>query len=90
MNALGEAVAATMGAEDAQQPQSVELPAHETAPQDPDFDAMYAELHTEPQDAQVDPETLEVSEHVVGVDFDVEAAKAAFARPPRGRRCAFP
>ena len=90
LNALGEAVAATMGAEDARQPQAVELPAHETAPQDPDFDAMYAELHTEPQDAQVDPETLEVSEHVVGVDFDVEAAKAAFAQAAEGETVRIP
>ena len=90
LTALGEAVAATMGAEGAQQPQTVELPAHETAPQDPDFDAMYAELHTEAQDAQVDPETLEVSEAVVGVDFDVAAAKAAFEGAAEGETVRIP
>ena len=90
LTALWEAVAATMGAENAQQPQAVELPAHETAPQDPDFDAMYAELHTEAQDAQVDPDTLEVSEAVVGVDFDVAAAKTAFAQAAEGETVRIP
>ncbi len=48
----------------------VVLPAHETTPQEPDFDAMYQELHAEAKSAEIDPETLEVSDHVVGVDFD--------------------
>ena len=90
LTALGEAVAATMGTDGAEQPRPVELPSHETAPQDPDFDAMYAELHTEAQDAQVDPDTLEVSEAVVGLDFDVAAAKTAFAQAAEGETVRIP
>ncbi len=90
LSALGEAVSASMGSDGEKQPQTVELPAHETAPQEPDFDQLYAELHTLPQDAQVDPETLEVSNHVVGVDFDVSAAKAAFDAAEEGETIRIP
>lgn len=70
--------------------ETVELPTHETLPQDPDFDAMYSEIHTEAQDAQLNPDTLEVSEHVVGVDFDLEAAKTAYAQAGEGESVRVP
>ena len=77
MAAMTEAVSDAMkGGTAAVEP--VVLPAHETTPQEPDFDAMYQELHAEAKSAEIDPETLEVSDHVVGVDFDVNEAKAMF------------
>jgi len=41
----------------------------------PDFDALYAEMAAEPKNASFNTETFEVYDEVVGVDFDVEAAK---------------
>ena len=90
LSALSQAVSGAMGTGDLPQAQTVELPAHETAPQDPDFDAIYAELHTQAQDAQLDPETLEVSDHVVGVDFDLAAAKKAFEAAQEGETVYIP
>ena len=68
----------------------VVLPAHETTPQDPDFDAMYEELYAEAKSAEIDPETLEVSEHVVGIDFDVAEAKAMFDAASEGETVEIP
>lgn len=68
----------------------VVLPAHETTPQEPDFDAMYAELHAEPKSAEIDPETLEVSQSVVGVDFDVAQAKSMFDAAGEGETVEIP
>ena len=68
----------------------VALPAHETTPQEPDFDAMYAELHAEAKSAEIDPETLEVSDHVVGIDFDVDQAKAMFDVAAEGETVEIP
>lgn len=69
---------------------SVELPAQEEPPRDPDFQAIWEELHVEPQDAAVDPETYEVLPHVVGVDFDWEAAKAAYEQAQEGETVSVP
>ena len=49
-----------------------ELPVEQTPPQEPDFDAIHQELAVEAKSAAMDPETFEVSDHVVGVDFDVQ------------------
>ncbi len=68
----------------------VALPAHETTPQEPDFDAMYQELYAEAKSAEIDPETLEVSQSVVGVDFDVDEAKSMFAAAAEGETVEIP
>ena len=68
----------------------VVLPAHETTPQEPDFDAMYQELHAEAKSAEIDPETLEVSDHVVGLDFDVAQAKSMFDAAAEGETVEIP
>lgn len=44
---------------EAVQAETVTLTAHEESPREPDFEAMYEELHTEPVDATVDPETYQ-------------------------------
>ncbi len=66
------------------------LPACETPPQEPDFDAMYAEIHTEAKNAEIDPETLEVKDHTVGVDFDPSQAKALFDAAAEGETVSVP
>ena len=68
----------------------VVLPAHETTPREPDFDAMYAELHTEAKNAEIDPDTLEVGDHVVGIDFDPTQAKSMFDAAAEGETVAIP
>lgn len=68
----------------------VVLPAVETAPQDPDFDAIHAQVNTQPKDAEMDPETYQVRDHVVGVDFDISAARAQFSGAQEGETVAVP
>lgn len=70
--------------------QTVELPVVESRPQEPDFDQIYSELHAEAVSAQVDPETLAVSDHVVGVDFDKAALKAAYEGAAEGETVSVP
>ena len=66
------------------------LTAHEESPREPDFEAMYEELHTEPVDSTVDPETYQATDSVVGVDFDVEQAKAAYQSAAEGETVSIP
>ena len=56
----------------------------------PDFDAIHAELYTEAKSAQMDPETFEITDHVVGVDFDVDALRAAYDRAAEGETFSIP
>ena len=72
------------------QAETVTLTAHEESPREPDFDAMYEELHTEPVDSTVDPETYQATDSVVGVDFDVEQAKAAYQSAAEGETVSIP
>lgn len=44
-------------------------------PEAPDLEAIHQELTTEPEDAQMDMETFEVSPHRYGYTFDLEAAQ---------------
>jgi len=68
----------------------IQLPVTEMPPQEPDFAAIHAQLHTEPVSAQMDPKTYEIADHVVGVDFDVEELKAAYAAAAEGERFTVP
>lgn len=56
----------------------------ETPPQEPDFQAIHDAVAVEPQNAQYTRETGAVADHVVGVDFDVEALKAAYEKAGEG------
>lgn len=67
-----------------------ELPVVETPPQEPDFDAIYEELAAEPENAVMDPETFAVTDHVVGVDFDVQALKTAYEQAGEGETFSIP
>ena len=65
------------GAEGAVEVENPLMP-QETPPQEPDFQAIHGAVAVEPQSAQYDRETGAVTDHVVGVDFDVEVLKAAY------------
>ena len=62
----------------------------ETPPQEPDFQAIHDAVAVEPQNAQYVRETGEVTGHVVGVDFDVEALKAAYGQAGEGETFSIP
>ena len=89
MSAMTEAVSDTMQG-DFHSVEPVVLPAHETTPQEPNFEAMYQELHAEAKSAEIDPKTLEVSDHVIGVDFDVNEAKTMFDSAAEGETVEIP
>ena len=59
-------------------------------PADPDFDAIYQEIYTEPADAHLDAETKEIVDSVTGVSFDIAAAQALLERTEEGGTCTVP
>ena len=67
-----------------------ELTPQETPPQEPDFDAIHREFYTEAKSAEMDPETYEITDHVVGVDFDAHALKAAYEAAGEGETISIP
>ena len=50
------------------QADTVQLPILDSAPQEPDFQAIHGELYAEAANAAIDPDTCEVLPHTVGVD----------------------
>jgi len=62
----------------------------ETPPQEPDFDAIHQELYTEAKSAEMSAETHQITDHVVGVDFDVEALKTAYEQAAEGETFTIP
>ena len=69
---------------------SVELVMTSSAPQEPDFDAIHQALYTQVRDAAVDPETYQVSDHAVGVDFDPDELRQAYEQAREGETFSFP
>lgn len=67
-----------------------DLAPQQTTPREPDFDAIHAELATQAKDAVMDPETFAVTDAVVGVDFDVQALKAAYDQAKEGETFSIP
>ena len=53
-------------------------------PEELDLTEVYGQIHTQAQDAQIDSQSYQATEHVVGVDFDLEQAKARFATLQEG------
>lgn len=69
----------------------VVLSATQTAEgEEPDFKAIYEELHTEPKDAALNLETMEISDHTVGVDFDVTELQTAYRNAKGGETFSIP
>lgn len=76
--AYGSGVFAVTGDCDVQEPELLDL------------NAVYTELCTQVQDAQLDPETFEVTPHTFGYRFDLEAAKLALQEAAYGEVLEFP
>ena len=68
----------------------VELTTDETPAEEPDFEAIHDEVYTEAKSAEMDPETLEVTDHVVGLDFDPAQAETLFAGAGEGETVSIP
>ena len=68
----------------------VELTTDETPAEEPDFEAIHDEVYTEAKSAEMDPETLEVTDHVVGLDFDPAQAETLFAGTGEGETVSIP
>ena len=59
-------------------------------PEEPDFEAIHREVYAEPVNAALDPETMEIAGHTVGLDFDVRALKAAWHGAETGETFSVP
>ncbi|MEA4934927.1 MAG: VanW family protein [Lawsonibacter sp.] len=68
----------------------VQLETVEQPPKEPAFDTIHSQVYAEVQDAHMDPETHEITEAVLGVDFDVAAAQSAFESAQEGKTFAIP
>jgi len=84
LDALNEGLAS--GAQELQ----VELATDETPAEEPDFEAIHSEVYAEAKSAEMDPETLEVTDHVVGLDFDPVQAAQLFAGTGEGETASIP
>ena len=58
--------------------------------EDPDFEAIHRELACEPVDATLDLESMEITDHVVGVDFDVKELETAYHNAKGGETFSIP
>lgn len=64
--------------------------AEQSKTEEPDFEAIHREVYAQPKDASLDVNTMEVSGHAVGVDFDVEALKTAYQNAKSGESFSVP
>ena len=72
------------------QADTVQLPILDSAPQEPDFQAIHGELYAEAANAAIDPDTCEVLPHTVGVDFDTAQAQRLFQQAQEGETVEVP
>lgn len=89
-SAVEKAMERKLGGEEGVVEEETPLVPQETPPQEPDFQAVHDAVAVEPQSARYDRETGEVTGHVVGVDFDVEALKAAYGQAGEGETFSIP
>jgi vancomycin resistance protein YoaR len=61
----------------------------EVAPDEPDFEAIRADVYREPKNAEMDSDH-NVTDHVVGLDFDVETLKQAYDAAAEGETFTIP
>ena len=69
---------------------TVELVVGEVPAQTPDFDAVHAEFYAEVAEPVYDKESNTVSDHTVGIDFDVETLQAAYEKAAEGETFSIP
>lgn len=66
------------------------LPAQQTAPQPLDLAAIRQEICVEAKDAEMEEETFQITDHVVGVDFAVAQAQQTFDAAAEGETVSVP
>ena len=71
-------------------PVPIEVPVMTEEPPEPDFEAIYQEVYTEPADAYLDKNTKEIVPSVTGIRFDTDAARTALADTAEGEVCSVP
>ncbi len=69
---------------------SITLSASQSQQQDPDFEAIHREVYTEVKDASLDLESMEITDHTVGLDFDVQELKEAYYAARSGETFSIP
>ena len=89
-SAVEKAMERKLGGEEGVVEEETPLVPEETPPQEPDFQAVHDAVAVEPQSAQYVRETGEVTGHVVGVDFDIEALKTAYEKAGEGETFSIP
>ena len=57
---------------------------------EPDFDAIYDQVAIAPVDAQLDPETFEITDHAAGRDMHLQALKTAYENAREGQTFSVP
>ena len=68
----------------------LELEPQITEPDEPDFEELSLQVHVDPADAFLSPDTLEVTPSVTGVSLDAAAAQALFDSTAPGESCEIP
>lgn len=59
-------------------------------PEAPDLQALHQAVYVQAKDAAMDPETYEITDHVVGMDFDMNALQAAYDAAAEGETVSVP
>ena len=88
---LQDAFARRLGGEDGPVERTLTLSvSQDPESADPDFEAIRREVYAEPVDAALDPDSMEVTDHVVGVDFDVRTLEAVYRSAGAGETFSIP
>lgn len=69
---------------------TIPLSASQSDQEDPDFEAIHRAVYAEPKDASLDLESMQITDHAVGVDFDVQALKTAYQNAKSGETFSVP
>ncbi len=87
---LQEAFEERMSGESGQVEKKLALSAAQNEAEEPDFEAIHREVHTEVKDASLDLESMEITDHQVGVDFEVQELKTAYQNAKSGETFSIP
>lgn len=69
---------------------TVVLSASQSEAEEPDFEAIHREVYAEPKDAALDPASMTIADHAVGIDFDVEQLRNAYRAAKSGETVIIP
>lgn len=76
--------------ESGQVEKTISLSASQSQQRDPDFEAIHREVYTQVKDAALDLDSMEITDHTVGLDFDVKALKEAYYAAKSGETFSIP